>query len=96
MSTEKDIDFSSQILLLRSLANEDRIKILRRAMAGPLPAQEVEEMLFMGQSTASYHLNMMQKTGLLSCKKDGKKAIYCYQKGNMEKLLKDLIEKIAI
>ena len=86
--------FDDQILLFRSLANEDRIKILKLIIQNPTPAQEIEKLFFMEQSTASYHLNMMRKAGLLSCKKDGKRAIYSYNEGSLSTLFESFMQLI--
>ena len=77
---------SQQILFLRAISNEDRIGILKLIMKDELPAQHVEKLFFIEQSTASYHLNMMRKAGLLTCRKDGKKAVYAYIDGSVEDL----------
>ena len=84
------------ILFLRSLANEDRIGILKMLMEKPMPAQNVEKLFFMEQSTASYHLNMMRKAGLLDANKVGKKAVYSYIPGSMERLFESFKEYLKV
>ncbi|MFA5927959.1 MAG: metalloregulator ArsR/SmtB family transcription factor [Candidatus Margulisiibacteriota bacterium] len=83
---------NKHILFLRSLANDERIKILKLLMKQPIPAQEVEKLFYMEQSTASYHLNMMRKAGILECRKEGKKAIYSYVNGSLEKIFGEFLE----
>ena len=84
-------DLSQHILFLRAISNEDRIGILKLIMKEAIPAQNIEKLFFIEQSTASYHLNMMRKAGLLSCHRDGKKAIYTYIDGSIEAQFKNFI-----
>ncbi|MFH1429630.1 MAG: metalloregulator ArsR/SmtB family transcription factor [Candidatus Margulisiibacteriota bacterium] len=92
MSTKKT-DLTQHILFLRSLANDDRINILKLLIKNPLPAQNIEKLFFMEQSTASYHLNMMRKAGILDCRKEGKKAIYSYKAGSLEELFEKFMRE---
>jgi DNA-binding transcriptional ArsR family regulator len=79
-----DEKVATHVLFMRTLGNEDRLSILRMIMNRPLAAQEVETLFFMEQSTASYHLNMMRRAGILDVKKVGKKAIYSYHSGSLD------------
>jgi ArsR family transcriptional regulator len=87
-------NYEQYLRLFRALANDDRIKILKLLVKNPLPAQEIEKLFFMEQSTASYHLNNMRRAGLLSCTKDGKRAIYSYIPGSLEKIFSSFNEVI--
>ena len=93
MKSNKE-NLSQQILFLRAISNEDRIGILKLIMKDDLPAQQVEKLFFIEQSTASYHLNMMRKAGLLTCRKDGKKAVYSYIDGSLENLFKQFLADV--
>jgi len=93
MTKETD-QLKKDILFLRSLANEDRQRILSLLFKEPLPAQQVENIFFMEQSTASYHLNMMRKVGLLECSKVGKQAVYSYKQGSLEALFEAFLKNL--
>ena len=87
-------NFAGNILFLRSLANEERMKILALIIKKPVPAQEIEKLFYMEQSTASYHLNMMRRAGILSCHKEGKRAIYSYNEGSLDNQYSDFLRNI--
>ncbi len=73
-----DIEWLNRISeLLKAIANPNRIAIVRLlAKEGRLSVSQICRYLDMKQATASIYLNRMAKTGILSCKRQGKEVFY--------------------
>lgn len=66
--------------LLKSLANETRLKMLRLLTIREMCVCELTVALDLTQPTASHHLNILQNVGLAKDRKEGKWVFYCVAK----------------
>lgn len=62
--------------ILKSLADETRLKILEFLLAGEKCVCEIFPYVKRTQSTVSIHLNDLKKAGILGSRKEGKKVYY--------------------
>ncbi len=80
-----DSTIESQIMAFKALGNVNRVKIIRLlAQHEELCVCEVVTALKRGQSLASYHLSVLEKTGMLTSRWEG---TWTYYKLNEEKLI---------
>jgi ArsR family transcriptional regulator len=61
---------------LRALADGTRLELARLLLEGPFNVGEVQEILELGQSTASHHLKILVDGGLLATRREGRLAYY--------------------
>lgn len=61
---------------LRALASPERLNILEALETHEMCTSDVEHKFFMEQSTASHHLNTLQKANIVKCRKDGRRVFY--------------------
>lgn len=68
--------------IFRALGDESRMQILRLLEEQELCATELLQSLDIVQSTLSHHMKILTDTGLVICRRDGKKALYsiCLEK----------------
>jgi DNA-binding transcriptional ArsR family regulator len=71
---EKTIDTKTR--LLKALANETRLKMLKLLSKREMCVCELTVALDLTQPTASHHLNILENMGLVKDKKDGKWVFY--------------------
>jgi ArsR family transcriptional regulator len=64
------------LIALRALADGTRLTLARLLLEGPFNVGEVQEILVLGQSTASHHLKVLVEAGMLSCRREGRIAWY--------------------
>jgi ArsR family transcriptional regulator len=69
--TESDI-----LPALRALADATRLTLARLLLEGSFNVGELQEVLDLGQSTASHHLKILVDAGLLDCRREGRLAYY--------------------
>lgn len=86
------------VKFLRALASEERLGILEELeMHGEINASEVEKKFFMEQSTASHHLNILYKAGIIEPRKNGRNIFYHIKENSLQdfysRFLKALEEK---
>ena len=74
VTDEKLIDSKTQ--LLKALANETRLKMLKLLSKREMCVCELTVALDLTQSTASHHLNILENMGLITDKKMGKWVFY--------------------
>jgi ArsR family transcriptional regulator len=67
---------SSTLKSLRALADPTRLRILTLLEKGELSVNELQEITRMGQSRISTHLGLLQESGLVESRRDGKRAFY--------------------
>lgn len=70
---------SSQIQcasLLKLLADETRLAVVRQLMDGPKHVGEINEILNLEQSLLSHHLKILREAGLVTGERDGKAVLY--------------------
>lgn len=84
-------DYSTYIQFLRALASEERIDIINALQEKEMCVSEVEKSFYMEQSTASHHLNILKKAGLVSSRRNGKQMIYSVEKEAFRKIYNDFM-----
>lgn len=77
-------------LLLKIIAEENRLKILCVLKMGPQCVCDIWEDLGIAQNLASHHLKVLKEAGLIDSRKEGLKVIYSINTKGMKRLQKDL------
>jgi len=67
---------SEGVQILKALADESRLRIVRLLLKGPLHVNEILEVLEMGQSRVSRHLKILADAGLLAGRREGSRIYY--------------------
>src|SRR5215813_6840047 len=67
---------SSTLKSLRALADPTRLRILGLLEKDELSVNELQEITRMGQSRISTHLGLLQDSGLVHSRRDGKRTFY--------------------
>lgn len=63
--------------LLKVLADETRLDVVRQLMGGPRHVGELNESLELEQSLLSHHLRVLKEAGIVEAERDGKAVLYC-------------------
>lgn len=63
--------YGDYVLMLKTISEETRLKIIDMLSCGELCACDILEKLSISQSTLSYHMNLLTKSGLVNGRKDG-------------------------
>src|SRR5580658_9668781 len=61
---------------LRALSDPTRMRIVALLERGELSVNELQEITRMGQSRISTHLGLLQESGLLESRREGKRTFY--------------------
>ncbi len=61
---------------LLAIGDETRVSIYFHLLNKDLCVKELKELLNLSQSTVSYHLDVLEKRGLLNKKQSGRKSIF--------------------
>ncbi|MEM4625541.1 MAG: metalloregulator ArsR/SmtB family transcription factor [Candidatus Pacearchaeota archaeon] len=83
----------TEIDILKSLANETRLKIVKFLVNGERCVCEIFPHVKRTQSTVSIHLNNLEKARILESRREGKKIYYKIKDNRVTKLIKLLGEK---
>jgi len=76
---------TTYVKFLRALASIERLGIIEELEnKGEINATEVEEKFFMEQSTASHHLNVLHKAGIIVPRRDGRNIFYHLNKDSLQ------------
>jgi len=87
-----DPDFvERQSRLLKALANETRLKMLKLLSLREMCVCELTVALDLTQPTASHHLNILQTVGLVKDRKEGKWVFYSVAEPEVTKHLFDFL-----
>ncbi len=62
--------------LLKVLADETRLDVVRQLMLGPRHVGELNESLGLEQSLLSHHLRVLKESGIVEAQRDGKAVLY--------------------
>ena len=62
--------------LLKNLADETRLAVVRQLMSGPKHVGEINAELGLDQSLLSHHLKVLREAGLVESQRDGKGVLY--------------------
>jgi ubiquinone/menaquinone biosynthesis C-methylase UbiE/DNA-binding transcriptional ArsR family regulator len=79
---------------LRALSDATRLRILALLEKDELSVHELQEITRMGQSRISTHLGLLQNSGLLQSRREGKRTFYGVNRGANEQI--EEIVKLAI
>jgi len=77
--------------LLKALANDTRLKMLRLLSLNEMCVCELTVALDLTQPTASHHLNILQNAGLIKHRKEGKWVFYSVAKPTVTRHLFDFL-----
>lgn len=80
--------------LLKALADETRLKILKFVEEGEKCQCEIVPFIGKSQSTVSQHLQTLVASGILECRKEGQRVFYKLKDERVRKLL-ELINSIT-
>src|SRR5947199_8697964 len=67
---------SSTLKFLRALSDPTRLRIVALLEKDELSVNELQEITRMGQSRISTHLGLLQDSGLVQSRRDGKRTFY--------------------
>jgi len=62
--------------LLKVLADETRLTVVRQLIDGPKHVGEINDTLGLEQSLLSHHLKILRESGLVTGERDGKAVLY--------------------
>lgn len=62
--------------ILKVLADDTRLAVVRRLMSGPQQVGEINAVLHLEQSLLSHHLRVLRDAGLVESERDGKAVRY--------------------
>ena len=72
---------------LKALAHPHRLRMVQLLLRGRYTVGDLAEACGIASHMASEHLRLMQRCGLLSCEKDGRKAYYAVAEPHLESLM---------
>lgn len=79
-------------ILLRTIANENRLIILCQLSRSECSVGELNSLLPLSQSALSQHLARLRRDGLVSCRRKGTQVFYALMPGPAATLLETLYE----
>ena len=83
------------VRFLRALASEERLAILEDLeQNGEINATKVENKFFMEQSTASHHLNVLYKAGIIEPRKTGRNIFYRLNEATLQNFYGDFLNAL--
>jgi ArsR family transcriptional regulator len=92
-------DLSKFVLIMKSLTDETRLKIIIMLMQGELCACRILEDFSITQPTLSHHMKILKKSGLVNSRRDGKWTKYTINRqqikdiGNFLKMIEEGIQE---
>ena len=79
--------------LLKALGDETRLRILNLLRLGELSVGDLTEVLNLGQSRTSTHLNLLKEVGLVHDRRAGRRSYYAIQEGPSTELLDSVLSE---
>ena len=79
-----------ELLILKALADETRLKIVKFLMDGERCVCEIFPFVKRTQSTISIQLDILKKAGIVESRREGKKVYYQIKSKRVNKILKTL------
>ncbi len=76
---------------LKALGDETRLRILHLLGLGELSVSDLMEILNLGQSRTSTHLNLLKEVGLVKDRRAGRRSFYSLAAGEAEALLTEVL-----
>lgn len=77
--------------LLKALADDTRLRILHLLAQEELSGSDLMEVLNMGQSRVSTHLNLLKEVGLVNDRREGRRTLYSIAPGPAAALLQQVL-----
>ncbi len=78
------------VTMLKILADETRLSVVRQLMRGPMHVNELNDAIGADQSLLSHHLKVLRDGGFVEAERDGKAVLYrlsphveCRRKGDV-------------
>lgn len=68
--------FKDTAAIFKAFCDENRLQILTLLRERELCAYQLQEALEIGQSTLSHHMKVLCKSGIVSCRREGKWTYY--------------------
>lgn len=84
------MDEKSAARIFKALADENRVRILRRLQAGEKCACDLLEDLHISQPTLSHHMKILCESGIVTGRKEGKWMHYSVSEAGFRELLEFL------
>src|SRR5262245_53098264 len=81
--------------LLKALADDTRLRILHLLSQEELSGSDLMEILNMGQSRVSTHLNLLKEVGFVVDRREGRRALYSIAPGPAAGLLEQVLAENA-
>jgi ArsR family transcriptional regulator len=85
-----ELSMSTVIKSLRALSDPTRLRIMALLEKEELSVHEIQEITRMGQSRISTHLGLLQESGLVQSRRDGKRIFY-RRSGNLDAPATDIL-----
>lgn len=86
---------SDTVMMLKALADENRLRIFKMLMNGETCACKLLEQLNVSQPTLSHHMRILVSSGLVNSRKDAQWMRYSINKDNLE-VLKSFFNDIDV
>lgn len=83
------------LAVLKALAHGSRLRIVAGLLDGPRCVEELAELLALSASTVSFHLDKLEKAGLVSCRRDQYYRVYSIDTGPLSHSLRELVQGAA-
>ncbi|MBE5772469.1 MAG: helix-turn-helix transcriptional regulator [Clostridiales bacterium] len=80
------MDEQSLALIFKAISDKSRVNILKQLAEGEKCANDLLAALSIGQPTLSHHMQILCKSGLVKCRKDGKWVRYILNPENLKKI----------
>ncbi len=77
--------------LLKALADDTRLRVLHLLAQEELAGSDLMEVLNMGQSRVSTHLNLLKEVGLVNDRREGRRTLYSIAPGPAASLLQQVL-----
>ncbi len=74
------------VTVFRALSDENRMKILELLCEKELCTADLLKEVNVVQSTMSHHMKVLIESGLVSCRKEGKRSVYSIRKETVKQL----------
>jgi ArsR family transcriptional regulator len=87
------IGLNSTSRVLKALADETRLRIIHLLAEEELSGSDLMEILNLGQSRVSTHLNLLKEVNLVTDRREGRRTLYCIQAGPLAALVADVLKE---
>jgi len=83
-------------VLLKAMANEQRLLILCNLQDGPLTVGELNERIDLSQSALSQHLAVLRESGIVTTTREAQSITYALPKGAVTRVIGILYEEFCV